>query len=72
MSRRMSLGPETNIQLLFDRDPERVTAAFRELGLKCFDCVAAGIETLRDAARYHDTSLENILKVLEKLELTEP
>jgi hypothetical protein len=61
----------TNVQAALESDP-RVVEAFRTLGLKCVDrrqelCVAAAVETLADAARYHEIPLERILKALEAL-----
>ena len=46
----------------------------RRLGLKCLDrtgeaCVAAEVETLADAARYHGIGLEAILNELNGLRI---
>lgn len=59
---------ETNIQKALESD-KRVEQAIKALGLKCVDehgemCVAAEVETLREAALYHDIPLEKILAAL--------
>jgi hypothetical protein len=61
----------TRVQAALEADP-RVVEVFRALGLKCVDrrqelCVAAAVETLADAARYHEIPLERILEALEAL-----
>ncbi len=61
----------TNIQEALELDP-RVVEEFRRLGLKCFDCAATEVETLRDAARYHEKPLEEILEALKKLKIPNP
>lgn len=61
---------ETNLQQALDRAPE-VREAFKALGLKCGDCVAAEIETLRHAALYHEKPLEQILGDLNGLKYKE-
>lgn len=60
--------PETNLQEALARAPE-VAEAFKRLGLKCVDCVAAEKETFRHAALYHEKSLDEILKELNGLKL---
>ncbi|HXG63018.1 MAG TPA: DUF1858 domain-containing protein [Planctomycetota bacterium] len=60
----------TNIREALERG-ERVLAVFRRLGLKCVDrrqelCVAADVETLADAARYHGIPLETLLAELNR------
>lgn len=65
-------GADTNIQRALEQG-DRVVEAFRRLGLKCPGrrgewCVAAEVETLADAARYHQIPLEAILGELQKLE----
>lgn len=64
-------GAGTLIQQALQRG-ERVVGAFRRLGLKCVDrrgeaCVAAEVETLADAARYHGLDLDVILNELNRL-----
>ena len=61
----------TNIQAALEAD-DRVVEALRKLGLKCVDrrnemCVAAAVETLADAAVYHEIPLERILEELNRL-----
>ncbi len=61
----------TNIQSALELD-DRVVAALQELGLKCVDkrqemCVAAAVETLADASRFHDIPLDRILAKLNSL-----
>ena len=61
----------TNIQSALEGDP-RVLEVMKGLGLKCVDrrgemCVAAAVETLADAALYHDVPLETILTELNRL-----
>jgi pyrrolidone-carboxylate peptidase len=61
----------TNIQEALELD-ERVVKALGGLGLKCVDkrnemCVAAAVETLADAAMYHEIPLEKILQTLNAL-----
>ncbi len=63
--------PQTNIQTALELD-DRVVEALKGLGLKCVDqrnemCVAAAVENLSDAARYHDVPLEKILGTLNAL-----
>ena len=61
---------ETNIMEALDRKPEsdqkKVIKALQGLGLKCVMndemCVAAAVETLSDASRYHDVDLASILE----------
>lgn len=64
---------ETNIEkaLLLD---DRVVKALQQLGLKCVDkrdemCPAATVETLREAALYHEIPLERILSTLNALQI---
>jgi pyrrolidone-carboxylate peptidase len=68
---RFVFGADTNIQAALEADL-RVVEALRRLGLKCVDarqemCVAAAVETLADAAAYHDIPLERILDELNRL-----
>ncbi|HYE98827.1 MAG TPA: DUF1858 domain-containing protein [Planctomycetota bacterium] len=63
--------PETNIQAALEGDP-RVVDVMKSLGVKCVDrrgemCVAAAVETLADAALYHEIPLEKILAELNRL-----
>lgn len=64
--------PSTNIQEALELD-DRVVQALQSLGLKCYDakrgelCVAAAVETLADAALYHDLPLDRILERLNGL-----
>jgi hypothetical protein len=62
--------PRTNIQEALELD-DRVVEALRGLGLKCVlkdeMCVAAAVETLADAALYHDIPLDRILLTLNDL-----
>jgi hypothetical protein len=60
----------TNIREALERG-EWVLEVFRRLGLKCVDrrqelCVAADVETLEDAARYHGIALETLLGELNR------
>ena len=71
MSEPFLFTPATNIMdaLLLD---DRVVEALRSLGLKCVDkrdepCPAATVETLSQAALYHDIPLEKILSTLNAL-----
>ncbi|MBI3856636.1 MAG: hypothetical protein HY293_13195 [Planctomycetes bacterium] len=71
MSERFLFTPRTNIQEALELD-DRVVLALQALGLKCVDkrnemCVAAAIETLSDAALYHDIALDKILLALNDL-----
>lgn len=64
---------ETNIMNALERD-DAVIVALKGLGLKCVDssgemCVAAEVETLADAARYHEVELGKILETLNGLDL---
>jgi hypothetical protein len=73
MAERFRFEAGTNIQRALELG-ERVEEAFRRLGLKCVNtrnemCVAAEVETLADAARYHDLDLERILSELNRLDL---
>lgn len=61
----------TNIQDALEQDP-RVLETLGRLGLKCVDrrgdwCVAAAVETLADAALYHNLPLDRILSDLNGL-----
>jgi hybrid cluster-associated redox disulfide protein len=47
---------------------EGVIKKFKYLKLKCIDCVAAEKETLYDAARFHNISLEKLLEELNTLQ----
>jgi hypothetical protein len=62
--------PATNIQEALELD-DRVVRALQGLGLKCVlkdeMCVAAAVETLADASRYHDIPLDRILQALNEL-----
>jgi len=65
--------PRTNIQEALELD-DRVVQALKSLGLRCVDhreemCVAAAVETLADAALYHNIPLEKILLTLNELGL---
>ena len=66
MSKTFRFTAETNLQEALDLDP-RVQEAFRRLGLKCNDCVAAIAEDFRVAALYHTKSLDEILAALNAL-----
>lgn len=73
MTEPFQFTAETNIQQALDLDG-RVVEAFRRLGLKCIDrknemCVAAEVETLADAARFHEFSLETLLAELNRLRI---
>jgi len=73
MSEAFRFTPETNIRFALEMD-DRVPEAFRRLGLKCLDkrnemCVAAEVETLADASRFHDIPLERILQELNTLQV---
>lgn len=66
MSKRFQFTAETNIQDALDLDP-RVEQEFTKLGLKCFDCAATIVESLKHAALYHEKSLDEILEALNRL-----
>jgi hypothetical protein len=70
MSEPFLFTPRTNIQEALELD-DRVIDALRTLGLKCVlkdeMCVAATVETLADAALYHDIPLDRILLALNEL-----
>jgi len=73
MTAPVQFTAETNIEqaLLMD---DRVVKALQALGLKCVDkrdemCVAASVETLREASLYHDIPLEKILAALNALQI---
>jgi hypothetical protein len=73
MSETFLFTPRTNIQEALELD-DRVVLALQGLGLKCVDkrnemCVAAAVETLADAALYHDIPLDRILSTLNELAL---
>ena len=57
---------ETLIQDAMDSDP-RVANLLSELGWKCFDCVAAEVETFRLGAFYHRKDLDELLRALNQL-----
>lgn len=65
---RVEFTADTNLEEALSCAPE-VRAAFEKLGLKCVECVAAAVETLRHAALYHDKPLEEILRELNGLGL---
>lgn len=72
-SERFVFEAATNIQAALEAD-DRVVEALRKLGLKCVDrrnemCVAAAVETLSDAADYHEIPLERILGELNRLDV---
>jgi len=71
MSELFLFTPRTNIQEALELD-DRVVKALQGIGLKCVDrrnemCVAAAVETLADAALYHDIPLDKILAALNDL-----
>jgi hypothetical protein len=71
MSELFLFTPQTNIQEALELD-DRVVLALQAIGLKCVDkrnemCVAAAVETLADAALYHDLPLDKILSTLNGL-----
>lgn len=71
MSELFLFTPLTNIQEALELD-DRVVAALQSLGLKCVDrrnemCVAAAVETLGDAALYHEIPIDRILGTLNGL-----
>lgn len=71
MSELFLFTPRTSIQEALELD-DRVVVALQSLGLKCVDkrnemCVAAAVETLSDAALYHDIPLDKILLTLNEL-----
>jgi hypothetical protein len=72
MSEPFLFTPRTNIQEALELD-DRVVKALQGLGLKCVlkdeMCVAAAVETLADAALYHDIPLDRILLTLNELGL---
>ena len=73
MSDLFLFTPQTNIQTALELD-DRVVLALQGIGLKCVDkrnemCVAAAVETLADAALYHDLPLDRILATLNALNL---
>ena len=73
MSELFLFTPRTNIQEALELD-DRVVAALQGIGLKCVDkrnemCVAAAVETLADAALYHDIPLDKILLALNELRI---
>ena len=73
MSDLFLFTPRTNIQEALELD-DRVVQALQALGLKCVDprnemCVAAAVETLADAALYHDLPLDKILLALNELRI---
>jgi hypothetical protein len=73
MTEPFLFSPTTNIQEALELD-DRVGKALQALGLKCVDkrnewCVAVAVETLADAALYHDIPLDKILAALKALGL---
>ena len=71
MSDPVRFTPETGIEKALELDPA-VKEAFERLGLKCFDCVASTVETLRHAALYHEKNLDEILRELNRLKIEPP
>lgn len=73
MSDPFLFTPQTNIQTALELD-DRVVQALQGIGLKCVDrhnemCVAAAVETLADAALYHDIPIDRILSTLNALQI---
>ena len=71
VSKPFHFKADTPIAVALELDP-RVIEAMKSLGLKCVDksgemCVAADVETLTDASRYHDIPLDRILETLNAL-----
>ncbi len=62
---------DTNIEKALDMG-EAVKEAFQRLGLKCVDCVASGVETLKHAALFHEKPLDEILRELNRLDVPVP
>lgn len=65
MAEPFEFTADTNIQEALEADP-RVPEIFKKLGLKCVECVAAEVETLRLAALYHEKDLKEILDELNR------
>lgn len=68
---RFVFTAETNIEQALELAPE-VKEAFKRLGLKCVDCVASSVETLKHAALFHEKPLDEILRELNRLEVPPP
>ncbi len=73
MTEPFQFSAETNIEQALVMD-DRVVKALQALGLKCVNtrdemCVAASVETLREASLYHDIPLEKILAALNALQI---
>lgn len=64
--KRFVFTRDTRIQEALDLG-DAVVEAFRRLGLKCPNCVAAEKETLTQAALYHQMDLQRILDELNRL-----
>ena len=71
MSKPFLFQADTPIAVALELDPG-VIEAMKSLGLKCVSksgemCIAADIETMSDASRYHDIPLDRILETLNGL-----
>lgn len=62
---------ETSIERALSLDP-RVGETFERLGLRCVNCVAQSVETLRHAALYHGRPIGEILRELNRLNIRAP
>ena len=71
MSNPFLFKADTPIAVALEIDPG-VLEAMKSMGLKCVTpdgemCIAADVESLSDASRYHDVPLDRILKTLNEL-----
>lgn len=68
---RFVFTADTNILEALEVDP-KVAEVFKKLGLKCVDCVAAEVETLKLGAMYHERELQPILEELNSHGFVKP
>jgi hypothetical protein len=72
MAEPFTFTAQTRILEALELDPKKVGEALQGLGLKCVDskgywCAAVEVETLADAARFHEVPIESILAALNRL-----
>ncbi|MFH1679242.1 MAG: hypothetical protein ABIH26_01210 [Candidatus Eisenbacteria bacterium] len=64
--RGIEVTAQTVVEHIFDRHPE-TEEAFRELGLRCPDCVVCERDTLADVARFYERDVEELVTQVRRV-----